>query len=331
MQSINNYLKLSYSPLTLYEFDMFKGRDEYIEKQLQLTTIYMIVKRPLPIMKLISADPSHFHISVSLDETNTSCEIIMVTGDNNNLFPKGMHSIQRFSNLNDRNPDERFHAITLNRENGTNDGEFVLHANFDRLIHLAFNKCINIRIKGDITPFITYEVLYVGQCVNEHIYQRFKAHHALQNILIQEEIIPPDYDKANDLLILPFHIESDVYSCLCGTSNDTDIDQFTDAILGNIPYSSEVISRDCEKALIHAIDPKYNIKKFKQYPKSSDGLFKYNLSSCIYTISEKLILSYSSDKKIYGDYNDNSTLISIINNNDFEIINFIMQTSQTSN
>ena len=78
-----------------------------------------------------------------------------------------------------------------------------MHANFDRLIQLNHNEIFNIRVLGDITPLITYEVLYVGQCVNQHIFSRFKAHHALQKILIKEQIIPKDYDKVNDLLLLP--------------------------------------------------------------------------------------------------------------------------------
>lgn len=78
---------------------------------------------------------------------------------------------------------DQFHSIAILGK----DERFIMNANLDRLIHLHSNKRINLRVKGDITPFVTYEVLYVGQCTHEHIFKRFKNHHALIDILINEE------------------------------------------------------------------------------------------------------------------------------------------------
>ncbi len=313
MHNVDSKLKLSYSPLTLYEFESVKS-DEDIKEFLTTTKIYVIAKRPLPVMNLIGADSSGFHIKVKMEGYDENVEIIMTKKDNPKLFGKGLSAIREGSNIIN-NPNV-FHSLTLYRK-GDNGDEFILNANFDRLIHLMSNKIITIRTKGDITPFVSYEVLYVGQCIGEHIFHRFKAHHALQNILIKENIIPPNYDKVNELLILPFYIESDVISIITGEATEN---EFIEAMTGRFSFGSKEISLDCEKALIYAMSPKYNKTCFKQYPKSTDGLFNHKLDSYLYRIAENLVLCYDSDNKIYGDVNElDASIISVVDDKNFNI------------
>lgn len=315
MHNIDSKLKFSYSPMTLFEFEALKD-DNDVHEFLKSTTIYVIAKRALPIMKLIDASPSGFHISVSMEGRPETVEIIMSREDNKELFGAGLSQIRQGSNILD--DPNNFHAITLFRENNGED-EFVLNANFDRLIHLASNKLINITVEGDIIPFISYEVLYVGQCIGEHIFNRFKAHHALQNILIKENIIPPNYDKVNELLILPFGVNSDVLSVIKYEAKEEEV---VEAFTGNFSFGNREISLDCEKALIRAMNPRYNKTRFKQYPKSTDGLFNRNLDSYIYSILENIILCYDSGNRIYGDVNGiYRSFISIINDKEFDIFN----------
>lgn len=319
MHNIDSTLKLSYSPLTAFEFENSK-KDKDIEEYLNNTSIYVIAKRPLPIMKLIKGDVNGFHILVTMEGYKDNIQIVMTKDDNPKLFGQGLSAIRKGSNL--IGDTEHFHSITLYRINGEytdeNPGDFIINANFDRLIHLASNKAINLRIKGDITPFVSYEVLYVGECVNEHIFKRFKAHHALQNILIKENIIPPNYDKVNDLLIMPFTLENEIVSCITGHSTET---EFFEAMSGKFPFGGKDIALDCEKALVHAMNPKYNKTKFKQYPKSKDGLFTYNLGSYLYRILENIVLCYDEENKIYGNVERNkASIISVIDNNKFSIL-----------
>lgn len=313
MHNVDSKLKLSYGPLTIYEFEMYKS-DEEIKQLLTSTTIYVIAKRPLPVMRVIKANSAGIHIIVEMDGYDKNVEIIMTQKDNPRLFGKGLSNMATGSNV--INDPKAFHSFTLFRE-GANGDEFILNANFDRLIQLMSNNLIKIRIKGDVTPFVSYEVLYVGQCIGEHIFQRFKAHHALQNILIKEKIIPPNYDKVNELLVLPFYIESDVISVITGDANE---DEFMEAMTGQFSFGSKEISRDCEKALIYAMSPKYNKTCFKQYPKSADGLFNHKLDSYLYRIAENLVLCYDSDNKIYGDVDEiNASIIAVVDDKNFNI------------
>lgn len=315
MHNLDSRLKLTYSPLTLFEFENFKT-DQDIYDYLSLTSIYVIAKRALPIMTLIKADSNGFHISIGLDGKSEILEIIMRSKDNEKLFGSGLSAIRTGSNV--VNKPDVFNSITLFRNNKGED-EFILNANLDRLIHLSSNKLINLCFKGDITPFVTYEVLYVGQCVGEHIFQRFNAHHALQSILIKENIIPQDYDKVNDLLILPFEVDSDVVSIITGDKDENE-NEFIEAMTGKFSFGYKEISLDCEKALIRAMTPKYNKTKFKQYPKSSDGLFSRSLDSYSYRIFENVVFGYDSGNKIHGDVTGvDASLISIIDDKEFYI------------
>lgn len=51
---------------TLFELENFKI-NKYIYEYLTSTTIYVIAKRALPIMKLIDVTSNGFHISVSME------------------------------------------------------------------------------------------------------------------------------------------------------------------------------------------------------------------------------------------------------------------------
>jgi hypothetical protein len=318
-----NHLKLSYGPMTLHEFEDAKKDDE-IKRNLDSTTIYVIAKRELPffVIKDIVVHNGRaecLHLLVS----NSNCkdaELIIAAKDNRSFFPNGILEMEIFTNqqketLKQTDPFQAFSFYDQNHQ-------LIMHANFDKLIQLNHNEVFNIRILGDITPLITYEVLYVGQCVNEHIFSRFKSHHALQKILIKEQIIPKDYDKVNDLLLLPLTVLSDTMYSIGDGATDDEIDRYVRLCLGEIIIPEKTISLDCEKALIHAMNPKYNTQKFRSYPSSKDGLFTLNLDCYSYLIDENLILSYGNGGKIYGQTNQYQSIIRILNNEIFEIQSF---------
>lgn len=320
-----NRLKLSYGPMTVYEFEEAK-KDEAIRKELDSTTVYIVAKRHLPFFRIIhdktqrSDDSGLESLCLKVDYPGSDdIEIIINKNENNRLFSSGIDSIEVYSNqdVQELTPQDPFHAFSL----FDTSGEFVIHTNFDRLIQLNQNNIINVQIKGDITPLITYEVLYVGQCVKEHIFDRYKSHHALQKILIDERIIPKDYDKVNELLILPFSIQNSTLASIDDKASDSDIDSFVRFMLGEPAVPRNAISRDCEKALIHAMSPQYN-RVYKSYPKSKDGLYQYDLDTFSYIIDENLILAYGDNEYIYGNTFEYSSVIRVHNNNEFEIRTF---------
>lgn len=314
MHNIDSILKLSYAPFTVFEFDGYRA-DEYVFQCLASTSIYVIAKRTLPVMRLLDSNSYGVHISAKMEGNPSELDFLFRKKENPKLFgDNGLSSVRLGSNVLDSL--DCFNSITFFR---AADGEdkHILTANLDRFIHLASHDYIRILWNGDIEPFVSYEVLYVGQCVGEHIFDRFKAHHALMDILIHENIIPPNYDKVNDLVILPFTIESDVVSVITG---DAEFDEFSEAMTGTFSFGAKEIALDCEKALVRAMTPKYNKTRFKQYPKSSDGLFNHKLDSYNYRILENIVLCYGERNKIYGDIEGRGmSVISVVNDQDFYI------------
>nr|WP_154891613.1 hypothetical protein [Paenibacillus xylanexedens] len=309
MKQINNILKLSYSPMTIFEFEKFRD-DNDIVNYLNNASIYVIARRTLPIMKLIDADSSKVHLEVSMKGIATKLEIILTQQYNKTLFKDGLTAIRTGNNTKDQ---DSFHSITLYRDNE----EFILAANTDRLLHLHSQGLITLLTKGDAEPFLTYDVLYVGQCTEQHIFKRFKSHHALQEILINENIIPENYQMVNDLVLLPFNISSDFVTQIDENMSVEDVEHI---LTGDHGIEASAISLDCEKSLIKAMNPKYNKTKFSNYPKSKDGLYKYNLNTVSYQIKEEISLCYGG-KRIYGDVSlKDASKILVFENQDFVIL-----------
>ena len=144
---------------------------------------------------------------------------------------------------------------------------------------------------GNFIPAITYEVLYVGECVGENLTQRFKAHHALQDMLIEEKVISPSFDKSEELILMPFTIDSYMCTMLTGFSTEND---WMKGLIGDFDVTPSQISLDAEKSLIHSMNPKYNRIRFKNYPFSKDGLYKSDASVFCYSIAENIILKYDA-------------------------------------
>lgn len=294
MKILDCHLHLSYSPLTIYEFEKHKKEFD-LRECLSSTTVYMICKRPLPIMKLVAGQSDGFEISVKMEGNEHEYVFRIMAKNNPDLALDGFQMIN--GGTNNKNDKSSFHHMDLYSRSG--DKEVItLSANFDRLVYLSSHNKICLCSKEYLPPeYITYQVLYVGECVGEHICDRFKAHHALQSILINERVISEKFDKTDDLLILPFFIESESVSLFTGNE---DPKEFVDTMMGILPYDSKVISLDCEKAFVKAMQPQYNQTKFKQFPKSNDGLYKYKLDYYQYRICENLFLSYG-EKMLYGD------------------------------
>ena len=162
---------------------------------------------------------------------------------------------------------------------------------FDELIYYASNDLFHIEIQGDFTSAITYDVLYVGETVREKLTQRFKAHHALQDMLIEEKVISPSFDKSEELILMPFTIDSYMCTMLTGFSTEND---WMKGLIGDFDVTPSQISLDAEKSLIHSMNPKYNRIRFKNYPFSKDGLYKSDASVFCYSIAENMILKYDA-------------------------------------
>lgn len=313
MNILDCQLHLSYSPLTIYEFDKRKNEIDTRES-LSSASVYMICKRPLPIMRLVEGAADRIELGVTMEGIKEEYRFHILAKDNPELALDGFAAINGgTNNIHDKTT---FHHIDLYSKCGDTE-KITLMANFDRLVYLSFHEDIRLCFKEHLPPeYITYQVLYVGECVGEHICDRFKAHHALQNILINERAISKDYDKVDDLVLLPFYIESDCISTFTGNEDE---DEFIDTMMGKLPYNGKMISLDCEKAFVKAMQPKYNRTKFKSFPKSKDGLYNHKLAFYQYTICESLVLSYG-EQLLYGDIKREANSVLQVSQDDWWLV-----------
>ena len=307
--------------MTYYEFCHATDK---MKQDMDDAHLYIIAKRKLPIMTLNSFNSDIVCMNVVAENNSSPIELIIRASDNPEVFPSGFYSIKTASNLVGVPPEEKFHYFSLASGYGDNeDGyNFDFHTNFDRLVHLAHHGLFNIKINGDIKPFITYEVLYVGQCAKQHITKRFKIHHAISLIMGNETIVPKDHDKNEEIIIIPFKVNSIEMTSITSNSSKDDICKVIKASRGTVVASDNDYVRDCEKALIRALNPKYNEKKFLNYPRSEDGLYKYDFDSIGYVIDEDIILSYNGLNKIYGGSMGKSIIL-VKDNEDFSIVHII--------
>ena len=292
---MNNILEtklyLTHSPISIKDFNRIKkasvlNPELWCEKEsLDNASLYIIGKREVPVF-VPRMEISNEHCLILDVEMGKASFRIFIPALTN---PK--YSLNGFAGI--KTEPEGLEKAQKVRLFAFDKGEAVSNIGFtfDELIYYCSNNLFHITMQGDFTSAITYEVLYVGKSVEEKLTQRFKAHHALQDMLIEEKVISPNFDKSEELILMPFTIDSYMCTMLTGFSPEND---WRKALSGDFDVTSNQISLDAEKALVHGMNPKYNRIRFKDYPLSKDGLYKSDASVFCYSIAENMILKYDA-------------------------------------
>lgn len=283
-------LHLTHAPISIKDFNRIKkapvlNPELWNEKErLDKASIYIIGKREVPVFvpQREISDESYLILDVEVGKASFR---IFVSAQENSKY-----SLNSFAGIKTE-PEglEKAQKVWLFSFNDKGEAVPNIGFTFDELYYS--NDGFHIAIQGDFTSAITYEVLYVGECVGEKLTQRFKAHHALQDMLIEEKVISPSFDKSEELILMPFTINSRMCTMLTGFSSEND---FMKVFTGNFDVTPNQISLDAEKALVHGMNPKYNRIRFKNYPFSKDGLYKSDASAFYYSIAENMILKYDA-------------------------------------
>ena len=289
-------LNLTHAPISIKDFNRIKkasvlDSESWHEKEsLDKASLYIIGKREVPVFvpRREISDKSFLILDV---EVGKECFRIFVPA-----FANPKYSLNGFAGIKTE-PEglEKAQKIWLFAFNDKGEAVSNIGFTFDELIYYCSNGLLHVIMQGDFSSAITYEVLYVGEAVREKLTQRFKAHHALQDMLIEEKVISPSFDKSEELILMPFTIDSYMCTMLTGFSPEND---WSKAFSGNFDVTPNQISLDAEKALVHGMNPKYNRIRFKKYPFSKDGLYKSDASVFCYAIAENMILKYDAGNVI---------------------------------
>lgn len=284
-------LRLTHAPISIKDFNGIKKAIEHDDElwsekeSLDNASLYIIGKREVPVFVPRREISNKDCLILDVEVGKASFHIIIPALKNLQYSLNGFAGIKT-------EPEglEKAQKVWLFAFNDEGEAICSIGFTFDELIYYCSNGLFYICMQGDYTSAITYEVLYVGECVGEKLSQRFKAHHALQDMLIEEKVISSSFDKSEELMLMPFTINSYMCSMLTGFSSENDLMK---ALFGNFDVTPNQISLDAEKALVHGMNPKYNCIRFKNYPFSKDGLYKSDAKVFCYSIAEYVILKYA--------------------------------------
>lgn len=304
-------LHYGYPPISAFEFDVLRT-DKDVQLALQKSVLYIIAKRPLiqfTNLQLNNEEQSmSFYLSQNDNSQKLDCKFYV------NSFPDFCNRKLKILAGSFSSDPKKIHGIKI-YDADTN--EFLHWFNAEKFLYSVSHGNFKADINGNILDFLTFDVLYVGKCTDENIYKRFKSHHALQEILIKENIITKDYQNSHELVILPFEFYDNSFIKFYNSSNIHEMLSDQQAIA---QITSKTIALDEEKALIKCLNPKYNSIKYKSYPKSSDGLYNMNIGVITYSFAETLRLRYSNGAIIGNvDLHDKSVSCICIQNGIAEI------------
>lgn len=310
MTVLENNIRLTFPVMSVFRYDYWIAIPKYAQT-INNANLYAIVKRPVAYFSKYSILESGkiLSLSIKLDGIEDfEVEILIPAEGNSEVWRDGFIDVRDdpcFLN----NKDKRV-CIWIIVRSGEEEESYSLSV--DELLYSIYNGLFPAALRNaeqtDLSVFVTYEVLYVGECVEETLTKRFSAHHALLDILKKERVISDTFDKNDEILIMPMIVDSYASSMLSGDSTEADIEE----LMGDYSFSSKTISLDCEKALVQNMQPKYNKITFKNYPISKDGLYNHNLKGIVYRLDDFVILSYGDGKLIKGPIMGDITLASTI-------------------
>lgn len=282
-------LHLTHAPISIKDFNRIKELpvlDPEEKERLDKASLYIIGKREVPVFVPRMEISNEHCLILDVEIGKESFRIFIPALTNPKYFLNSFAEIKT-------EPEglEKAQKVWLFAFNDKGEVVPTIGFTFDELIYYYGNGLFHIIMQGDFTSAITYEVLYVGESVREKLTQRFKAHHALQNMLIKEKVISPSFDKSEELILMPFTIDSYMCTMLTGFSPE---DDWWKAFIGDFDLTPDQINLDAEKAFIHSMNPKYNRIRFKDYPLSKNGLYKSDASVFYYSIAENMILKYDA-------------------------------------
>ncbi|MBI3232651.1 MAG: hypothetical protein HYZ42_01180 [Bacteroidetes bacterium] len=287
-----NQLELAYSPVSNYDFNFLK-LDMVIQEILSDSRIYIITQRPILSFENIVFSEEEAFLRFEIHQKNNP-EVLKVllpffqeniARDKEKVVEIEIGSIDKDNDLTQR-PINNMHGIKFYQDK-------VFHVWFspEKFIHNYTSGEIQAEVLGDIRKFTKYSVHYVGKATEQSVWNRLTGHSTLQEILSVEYPLVYGSLPTHEIAILFLRFKDNLSIKTYGDSL-SDIDEIMNTLMGQNQLDQKTIFLDAEKALIKAMQPKYNKEVYKSYPKSKDGLFKHNLTLYSYTFTDPISLIY---------------------------------------
>lgn len=144
---------------------------------------------------------------------------------------------------------------------------------------------------------LKFELFYVGIAKKGDSFDRLikNGHSKRVAILSNEPQKHPQSRVTDETYLFLFSLETTGFQTF---ETAEDLEDF--GLFSNVP--SKKVVADAEKAFVKLLDPQYNVTKYAQYPKSTDGLYGSGLTRYGYVLGESMIFHTGSAtlKGAYG-------------------------------
>lgn len=263
-----NFLKTVFPPFTNRNVKLLVDKaNQHIAKQLRRSKFYMIGAR---------AQASFINARVDKEKALIYVDIEVGTA----VVDTGVIHVGRLEGI-DRNPEIQItpEAIFLG---GTKKGT---HAKIwltpDSVYWYVARGCVYLEGFSKHSAVCLYDLLYVGIANEQDSYQRLikNAHHGRQKVLSDEHARKQGAHPSDEIILFLFDLEP--LSVQQISAEDGDFEIFSGA-------DQKRVVADAEKAFIKLLDPAYNVTKFQNYPKGTDGLYGQGLTSYAYSLNENI-------------------------------------------
>jgi hypothetical protein len=295
---LSTKLKLAYAPICNFDFTFLK-KEEIVQQLLKKSMLYVITQRPVILFDNITFDRDervlHFELKITGREDRLTCELPLYQ---ENIEPDEARGI--YIEFGSYDKDWTGDTFPVNDVNGlkfyNKEREFLFWVSPEKFLHHRFNNILEAAIQGKIEPFISYSVHYVGKATEQDIWDRLTGHNSLQDVLSRQ--FPLNYGAlpTHEIVLLLFEV-NDMLSMetLDAEADSAGVDAFVAKLFGEIAPTSKEVALDAEKMLVKLLNPEYNDKKFPNYPKGKDGLYKHSYDTIVYHFAENIILQYQAE------------------------------------
>lgn len=331
--NLNCQFKLALSPTSVDDFS-YLANDSLLPRLLNESSFYFLCKRPCLLFKQLEIED--FNIVGQIYQTVTE-KIIdfklplfqenIIPGDKRNIklgfsHNKGFNSKKTSKESLILKDFDNIELITIS-ESEVTENSFIKYITPDIILERKWNEMWTCELNGELNSQNTFDILYIGESVKQPIWKRLNSHSKLQKILSRENPIYPGMKISSEIVILLFEIKSTDDVRMLSEMKKEDVIKY---ITQNDNPSQKSIFYDVEKAFIKAFNPRYNIQKYDNYPKSTNGLYKEKYQTITYCIDDPITLVYNGElfecgtnktktNYIQVDLEQNKLKIKTLNNN----------------
>jgi len=294
MKTYNKYklshLKMVYPPLSNKEaIHMEENPVSHIEDKIGKSDFYMIC-----------AKPRGFFFNHMLNENDTLTFDLMISGnivDSGEIVFKELGFWDNYeSDLQIKVECGKDYIFIL--DSSKSDFNVIERFSPENILWYRSRNMKGVLGLNKFKDLNVYDLLYVGIAKVGDSYTRLikNGHKTRMKILAKEEQRTDGVRVTEETFLMFFKVEPLVITQYNSSHSFTNDDIYPQINL-------KKVVADAEKAFVSLLKPKYNITRFKEYPKGKDGLYKSEYDKYSYSIAETLILN-TPHGQIQGDYSE---------------------------